>query len=418
MNDGIDKDSYCGIPIKLMYPTIDTLAERVAQLKPGVVLLYKRDLARYFRQILMCPKDYSLIGMRWRGLLYFDKFFPMGLRSAAYVAQHISSAITYIHRRQSFWSINYLDDYGSAEKQEKAWESFLALETILKQVGAVEATEKAVKPSVRMDFLGMTVGTEKMTLEVSAERRKELLKELKSWRHKQTASKRQLQSLMGKLSFVTNVVRPGRIFMSRLIEQSKCFPEKGKHKINAETRKDIEWWIAFLPQFDGVSMLWLQDKLKIDEVLAMDVCLNGGGACCESEFFHFRFPDSIKVKTNHITQLELLTIVIAVKLWIHKFTGKVVRLSLDNQASVWAVNQGKTKDSFMLQCLCEIAWFTAKNQVLLKLQFIDGSANIILDLLSRWYISGEARRKFKSITNNKWKRRSISNEITQFVNKW
>ena len=30
VNDGIEKDSYCGWSIKLVYPTIDTLAKRIA----------------------------------------------------------------------------------------------------------------------------------------------------------------------------------------------------------------------------------------------------------------------------------------------------------------------------------------------------------------------------------------------------
>ena len=89
VNDGIDKDYYCGQKVKLVYPSVDTLAERIVQLKQkhnGTVLLYKRDLSRYFRQVPLCPMDYSLIGMRWRNFLFFDKFMPMGLRSACFVA--------------------------------------------------------------------------------------------------------------------------------------------------------------------------------------------------------------------------------------------------------------------------------------------------------------------------------------------
>ena len=67
VNDGIDKSYYCGTPINLTYPTIDTFARRIIELQPHKVYLYKRDLARYFRQVPLCPRDYSLIGMRWRG---------------------------------------------------------------------------------------------------------------------------------------------------------------------------------------------------------------------------------------------------------------------------------------------------------------------------------------------------------------
>ena len=82
VNDGISKTQYCGETIKLTYPTLDKLIERIVQLGPGC-LLFKRDTSRCFRQLPLCPADYSLIGMRWRNLLYFDKYMPMGLRLAA-----------------------------------------------------------------------------------------------------------------------------------------------------------------------------------------------------------------------------------------------------------------------------------------------------------------------------------------------
>ena len=42
VNNGINKDYYCGEPIKLVYPSIDNLARRVAMLGQGA-LLWKRD---------------------------------------------------------------------------------------------------------------------------------------------------------------------------------------------------------------------------------------------------------------------------------------------------------------------------------------------------------------------------------------
>ena len=48
------------------------------------------------------------------------------------------------------------------------------------------------------------------------------------------------------------------------------------------------------------------------------------------------------------------------------------------------------------------------------MSYIRSADNVLPDLLSRWYISGDARRKFKSITNNRLCRRSISEELMQF----
>ena len=174
VNDGINKEMYCGRKMDLTYLTIDMLAERISSLGTGC-LLWKKDLLRYFRQILLCPHDFSLIGFRWRNKLYFDKMVPMGLRSAAYIAQRLTNSIVHIHRRMEYWSINYLDDFGSAEKEQDAWNSYMAMDRILRTIRVDEATEKSVEPTTRMDFLGNTVDTIKMTIEVSQDRQEELM---------------------------------------------------------------------------------------------------------------------------------------------------------------------------------------------------------------------------------------------------
>lgn len=90
---------------------------------------------------------------------------PMGLRSAAFVCQRVTNAI---HRQMGYWSINYLDDFGSAEPEQLAQKSYDAMKHLLFALGAPEAKEKLVKPCTRMEFLGNTVDTVKQTLEVSS----------------------------------------------------------------------------------------------------------------------------------------------------------------------------------------------------------------------------------------------------------
>ena len=122
-----------------------------------------------FRQIYLCPHNSSLIGYRWRNLLYFDKVVQMGLRSAAYICQSVTNSIVFAHRQFRYWSINYLDEFASAELQVYAWDSYNLFTKLLEVIGVSEAEEKAVPSTTRMEFLGNTVDTVKMSLEVSAD---------------------------------------------------------------------------------------------------------------------------------------------------------------------------------------------------------------------------------------------------------
>ena len=173
-----------------------------------------------------------------------------------------------------YWAINYLDDFGSAEKDKDAWNSYYALGNILQGIGATEAAEKAVPPCTRMEFLGNTVDTVSMTLEVSPVRKQELVKELDKWQHKSWARKKDMQSLIGKLSFVTNCIRASRIFLSRMIDSIKGNEHNSVIiEVNNEFKRDVQWWIDFLPTFDGISLIWLNDTGDADNFLASDASL-------------------------------------------------------------------------------------------------------------------------------------------------
>ena len=351
-------------------------------------------------------------------MLYFDKMMPMGLCSAVYVCQRITNSITYIHKSFGYWVTNYLDDFGSAEKAKDAFDSFQLLSRIFNAIGLQEASEKAVAPTTRMGFLGNVLDLQKMTIEVSQDRILELTQLIDRWLVKSYCSLQQLQSLIGKLSFVTNCVRAGRIFISRLIEKIGLFHEKQHIVVDDQIKADLRWWKQFLPVFNGMGILWLYDYTQPDSFIASDASLVGGGAVCEKEFFHFKFDQNILTATNNIAQRELFTILIAVKLWSKKLFGKLIRFSTDNEVSMHVINKGRSQDQFMLTCIRELAWVCANNHILIKAVFLPGKHNILPDTLSRWHLGSEARHTVRRMTDNTWKRRLITQQLTKFVSPW
>ena len=168
---------------------------------------------------------------------------------------------------------------------DSAYDSYNIMSRIMKAIGAQEAEEKSVQPTTRLEFLGNTVDTIKMTIEVSEHRRVELMNLLQSWLQKSRFTLKQLQSLIGKLSFITNCVRAGRIFINRLLTRLRESNEKQYwHEVTSEMKQNIQWWIQYLPLYNGVSILWLQDCLKIDGWLATDSSLVGGGEPTTNNF--------------------------------------------------------------------------------------------------------------------------------------
>ena len=118
VNDGIPKDTYMGFAAKLTFPKMDDFGLRIYKLGKACCM-FKIDLSRYFRQIPLDPADYPLIGYIIEGHIYFDKVLPMGMRSAPYIAQRITNAIAYIHRRLGYFLLNYVDDLWEPSSDKK-----------------------------------------------------------------------------------------------------------------------------------------------------------------------------------------------------------------------------------------------------------------------------------------------------------
>ena len=68
--------------------------------------------------------------------------------------------------------------------------------------------------------------------------------------------KRDLLSLIGKLSFACKVVPSERIFLQTLIDLSISVEKLHYHlTLTHEAKLDLKWWLDFLPQWSGKSLI-------------------------------------------------------------------------------------------------------------------------------------------------------------------
>ena len=75
----------------------------------------------------------------------------MGLRSAAYICQRVTNAVSYIcDFHYGLQVINYLDDFAGCNTPDKASREYDILGQVLKECGLEESVEKAIPPSTSM----------------------------------------------------------------------------------------------------------------------------------------------------------------------------------------------------------------------------------------------------------------------------
>ena len=284
----------------------------------------------------------------------------MGLRSAGIACQKATDIVRYICGINGVTVLNYLDDIGGAEVPHHAQDAFRYVGHLLSALGLDESHSKVCEPAVRMTFLGILFDTVSMVMEVTPERLQEISNEVEMWLVKQSTSKHELQVLLGKLHFITKCVRQGRIFVSGLLNLLRDISGDERVALSEEARADIRWFHTYLHEYNGVSLIPEASWSKPDERLATDACLVGCGGVCGNEYLYADFPEQTREEAKHISALEMLTIMAAVKNWGEPLTRAKVLVFCDNDARVQVINSGKTRDGFMQKCLRELCYITAK----------------------------------------------------------
>lgn len=398
VNDGIPKDSYLAEPLALRLPGTDALIAIILQKGPGC-LLFKKDLSRAYRQLRIDPRDFHLLGVQHHGGIYFDVAPPFGLRSAAMMCQRTTSAVSHMFSNLGYQCTNYIDDFGGAESPSKATMAFETLEELFSILGLESSPEKDCAPSTCMVFLGVQFNTIDMTMSVTPERLLELLSRCRLLLTADSVSRRDLQSLLGVMSFVTACVRPARIFMSGLLNTLRTNPSARLCPLTSDDKSDLRWWCHFLPQFNGVTLIKSTPWLNNPFYLSTDACASGAGGYFQGQFFHTPFPGHILEQYGHdINILELLAVMVALKLWAPALRGQRFILNCDNKNCVLALNSGRSRTRAMQLCLREIWFLSAAFDFELAAHHIQGASNTLADHLSRWHLSPGHKAHFEALT--------------------
>lgn len=399
VNAGISSVEYLDVPFRLRLPGIDRLCDFVRAKGPGC-LIFKTDLQRAYRQLPVDPKDYRYLGFQFDNNFYFDLRCPFGLRSSAMICQRTTKAVVYIYSAEGFSADVYLDDFFGAEVSCYASTAYDRLLHLLSELGLNTSVEKNVAPTTEMLCLGVQVNTKDMTLTVPNFRLVELSTELQNWLAMTSFTKRQLQSFLGKLSYVTACVKPGRIFMSRLLNTLRNMKSSSSALVSDDMRDDIRWWSQFLPLFNGVAIIKPSRWDFDDMYFTTDACISGGGATCLNECFARRFPDFVIALDLHISALELLVIVVAVRTWSSVLRGKRFIVSCDNESAVMAINSGRSRDVFMQRCLRRLWLDASVHDFEIRAEHIPGQHNVLADCLSRWHKAPRYQEQFITLQHS------------------
>ena len=94
-----------------------------------------------------------------------------------------------------------------------------------------------------------------MTVTLLQEKVDEVLPECMIWKSRVKASRKQLQSLAGKLNRPAKCIRPANRFSNRILAAIRVSPPPGYHVFNKDLLLDLEWFHKFAIAFNSVQLL-------------------------------------------------------------------------------------------------------------------------------------------------------------------
>ena len=185
-------------------------------LSPGCYLA-KVDLASAYRSVKIHPTSLKATGLKWtfhghsQPTYFRDTRLSFGSCKSPYIFHTLTSKVRHMMAKRGFHNLCvYLDDFLIIESTLEKCQ--LALSTLIKLLRSLSFNinwSKVEGPSQNLVFLGVNIDTLSLTLSLPQNRVDELMKLLTEFSHRTRASKRQLQSLAGKLNW-------GRIFLRRI----------------------------------------------------------------------------------------------------------------------------------------------------------------------------------------------------------
>ena len=426
INNNTQRDSYMGILTEYDFPSVDSFEAMVVAQGKGA-LMWKRDLSRYYLQLPLDPVDYDKTAIVWHQQLFFFCSLMFGLRHSGLAGQRVTSAVTCAHNKSgltigshsSFNSCNYSDDLGGVEAGMRAWISFYMMGALLKKLGLEESVKKGCPPSTNMVYLGVLFDTISQTKSVPPEKLAELLDLLEKWTRKSKASKKDLQSLVGKLILVAKVVRHSRVFVCRLLSELQRLhhtPQATKVLLSEEVRKDILWWKTFIRKFNGSNFMTLAIPDNIDLEYAGDSSLIGGGAYFNEYYWSRLLPSSLVGSPIHV--LEFWVLLASIALWGHLWTGKNVLLYCDNDACCDVMVCGRPKDKQMVELFREYTYRVCLYKFNPVIKKISSKENKIADFLSRNHVVEDITTFFQDSGIEVKKQVQATNEMFIFSAPW
>ena len=294
---------------------------------------------------------------------------PFGLSIAPLGCTQLLNVVSFELRRAGVRHVRYLDDFLYIAKSARALAvAMQRAAVVLARFGLVVNPSKTVGPTQDVVFLGVGMDSRSCTLYVTSERVAEVKQLCSAVARRRSVTARELQSLVGKMSFCATVLPGARPFCRHLITAVNGVSRHSHHiHITGQMRADLRFWVRYFDVWNGRQQ-W--HGRPDDVVIATDASTVGDGAggggfgvvveksCrqlaagwCEGAGAWGVWSPHHAAEAAEVGWCELAAALFALQMFAPQLRDASVRIVLDNSAAVHIINRYSTRSARLLPLL-------------------------------------------------------------------
>ena len=321
----------------------------------------------------------------------------MGCSSSCQIFEDLSTAMEWVakNKLQIPDIIHILDDFLIIDKSLATCGAKLnRFLQFCHELGVPMAEEKTVGEAHVLTFAGIELDCLKHEARLPREKVEKCREVIFIFLSRKKVTLKELQSLIGLLNFACSIIKPGRVFLRRLINLTKGVTRPTYFiRLTLEVKKDLRIWQQFLTSFNCQSMfleeVWTSSGALSFYTDAAQSC--GFGTIFGTHWTYGKWPD--KWKQQDISELELYPIVLGVHLWAARLKNKRVLIYSDNESVVHVINKQTSKHKGLLALVRQLVLICLSQNIYFRARHLTGKHNVLADSLSRLQVE-----RFLSLT--------------------
>jgi hypothetical protein len=364
----------------------------------------KLDLSNCFLSFPIHPDFIKFFYFKFRNKLYRYTCMPFGLAPAPRICTQLLSVASFALTQAGCPHVRYLDDFLFVAETASELRVMLGkAKLIFEQLGLVVNKDKTEGPLQGIEFLGIVVNSVQQILACSESRIQELLALLQQFIYfNGTVRRKQVESLVGKLSFAAQVLPGARPFMRHMLDCiHKCRRHNSIVRLSPNFKADVQFWLDHIRDWNG-RQRWRQ-AATAPIIIASDASLAGFGfhivsvppQVDASNWPRHKLPGSgfcgryheshsqLHYSHTQIGWCEMLAVLAAASTYGELLRDQCVLFQVDNSGDVAILNRQSTRSMHIASLLRNIYSLSLHYNFSIKAVHIPGVTNVLADFLSR-----------------------------------